>query len=359
MTPAAFSAMLRSRFVQLGDEFTDGAGGQTPLWSETRVLELDPPSIKSAPGMGLAPCKTPAMVRKQVRMTLLFRPSSSDSELPMTSTNGTYPPDGDDIPKLPEGILEKALAGSSDPRKNSELLELIQCVLPYAIKLIRESFDVTKPRREKAPTTRQMRELREAQHVSLLNGHPDDADPEVRAEIAGRAREAIDQAIEAALRSAAGSFLGHWIKEFSEVRGAHDLALHLIRITYNRYQRRRRDDARLGRQVKSGVGALREGSFLESRAVEHSNPASEAEFRDFLEIHRRLTDGVLEGFSTRDRQIILLYVTGYEPKEIVVLINRLGRKGSPCTLSTVHHVIKMFKAQLGRLEDEDEPGRTG
>src|ERR1700722_14326497 len=118
-------------------------------------------------------------------MASLCHPAPSDTELPMTSTNGTYAPDGDDVPKLPEGILEKALSGSSDPRKNAELLELIQCVLPYAIKLIRESFDDTKPRREKAPTTRQMRELREAQHVSLLNGHPDDADPEVRAEIAG------------------------------------------------------------------------------------------------------------------------------------------------------------------------------
>jgi hypothetical protein len=254
----------------------------------------------------------------------------------MTSTDGIYPRDGDDIPKLPEGILEKTLSGSSDPRKNSELLELIQCMMPQAIKLIRESFDDAKPRREKAPTTRQMRELRDAQHVSLLEDHPDDADPEVQAEIARVTRDAIDQAVEAALRSAAGSFFGHWIKDFAEVRSAHDLALHLIRITYNRYQRRRRDDARLGRQVRSGVGALGEASFLESRPDEHNNPASEAEFRDFLEIQHRLTDGVLEGFSARDRQIILLYVTGYEPKETVVLINRLGRKGSPCTLSTVY-----------------------
>ena len=52
-------------------------------------------------------------------------------------------------------------------------------------------------------------------------------------------------------------------------------------------------------------------------------------------------------------------MTGYEPKEIVALIKRLGRKGSPCTLSTVLHVITMFKAQIGRLEDDDEPGNAG
>jgi hypothetical protein len=277
----------------------------------------------------------------------------------MTAANGIYTPDCDDVPKLPEGILAKALSGSNDPRRNPELLELIQCVLPYAMRLIRESLDDTKPQRQKAPTTRQMRELRDAQDAWLPEDHSDESDAEVRAEIASRAREPIDQAIEAALRSAAGSFLGHWIKEFAELRSTHDLALHLIRITYNRYQRRRRDDDRLGRQVKSGAGADGDRSFLESRPDMHSNPASEAEFRDFLEIQRRLTDGVIEGFSTRDRQIILLYVAGYEPKEIVVLINRLGRKGSPCLLSTVDHVIKMFKAQIGRLEDEDEPGRSG
>jgi hypothetical protein len=60
----------------------DRAGGQTPLWSETRDLVLDLRSIKIALGMNLVPRKTPAMVCKQVRMTLLFRPSSSDSELP-------------------------------------------------------------------------------------------------------------------------------------------------------------------------------------------------------------------------------------------------------------------------------------
>jgi hypothetical protein len=294
-----------------------------------------------------------------MRTAPLGHPSPTDIELPMTSTNGTYPPDGDDMPKLPEGILEQALSGLSDPRKNPALLELIHSVLPYAMQLIRESFDDTKPRREKAPTTRQMRELRDAQQVPVIGDRSDDADPDVRAEIAEGGRESIDHAIEAALRSAAGSFLGHWIKEFADVRSAHDLALHLIRITYNRYQRRRRDDARLGRQITSGAGTSGERSFLENWPDGHSNPASDAEFRDFLEIQHRLTDGILEGFSTRDSQIILLYVAGYEPKEIVGLINRLGRKGLSCTLSTAFHVIKMFKAQLGRLEDEDELGSSG
>jgi hypothetical protein len=204
-----------------------------------------------------------------------------------------------------------------------------------------------------------MRELRDAQHVPLPDDDPNEEDPEVRAEIARRTRETIDIATEAALRSAVGSFLGHWTKEFADVRSPDELAQHLIRITYNRYQRRRRDDARLDRQAESGSGSHGEGSFLESRADEHDNPAFEAEFRDFLEIQQRLTDGVLEGFSARDRQIVLLYVAGEEPKVIVEFINRFGRQRRPCTLSTVNHVIEIFKAQLGRLEDEGEPDDEG
>ena len=79
-------------------------------------------------------------------------------------------------------------------------LQLIQCVLPYAIQLIRESLDDTKPQRHKAPTTRQMGSCG-TQRGSLLGDHSDDSEADGRTEIARRSTEAVDRAIEAALRS--------------------------------------------------------------------------------------------------------------------------------------------------------------
>ena len=277
----------------------------------------------------------------------------------MSTTTEDPPSDLDGEPKLPDGLFETALAGPGDPRANPALLELIQHMIPHALMLIRAALDETKPRRTRAPTTRQMRELHNAQHVPLPDDDRNQGDPDVRAEIAKRSREAIDHATEAALASAAESFVGHWFEEFSEVRSLHDLALHLIRITYNRHQKRRRRDTRLGRQAQSGNGAHAEGSFLVSRPDGRANPASEAEFRDFLEIRRCLDDGLLEGFSVRDRQIIYLHVTGHGREEIVTLVNRHGNPRRPCTLNTVNHVIETFQAQLKRLEDEDDGDEEG
>jgi hypothetical protein len=276
----------------------------------------------------------------------------------MTGTTGGCPPVDVDEPTLPKGLLEQALSGPSDPRRNPALLELIQRVLPYAMTLIETALDDTKPRRTKAPTTSQMRELVYAQHIPQPDDNPREEDPEVRAEIARRTREAAQSATEAALRSAAASFHGHWIKEFADVRSRDDLALHLIRLAYNRYQKRRRQDARLGRQVaSSGAAAHSQESFLESRPDESASPALDAEFHDFLEIQQRLTDGVLEGFSVRDRQIILLHEAAYEPEAIVELMNRLNKRRKPCTLNTVNHVIETFRAQLGRLGEPDDEDR--
>jgi hypothetical protein len=266
--------------------------------------------------------------------------------------------DADEVPTLPDGLLEQALAGPSDPRRNEALLALFQRMLPYAIMLIRAAFDDTKPRRKTAPTTSQIRELVSAQHVPLPDDDPGEEDPAVRAEITKRTQESIIRATEAALASAVESFHTHGKKEFASAHSLEELAVNLVRITYNRYQSRRRDDTRLARQTKSGSGANAEGSFPESWPDKRANPAAEAELRDFLEIQRRLVDGALEGFSTRDRQIILLYEAGYEPDAILDLINRLGHKRKPCTLNTVHHVIDTFKVQLARLEegdDDDQP----
>jgi hypothetical protein len=223
------------------------------------------------------------------------------------------------------------------------------------MKLIRSAFDETTPRRPEAPTTGQMRELRTAQHVALPDDNPDEDDPQVRAEIARRTGDALDRATEAALMSAAESFLGHWIKEFADIRSVDELAIQLIRIAYNRHQRRRRSDARLSYQIESASGARAGESFLESRSDRGGQPLLEAELRDFLETQRRLTHGALEGFSVRDRQIILLYVAGKEPEEILELVNRYRKKRKPCTLNTAHHVIDTFKVQVNRLEDEEEP----
>jgi len=272
----------------------------------------------------------------------------------MTATTEAPAPDPDGALKLPEGLFEKALEGPSDPRKNLALLELIRLMLPHAMTLIRTALDERKPRRTKAPTTGQMRELVQAQHVPQPDDDPYEEDPDVRAEIVRRTQEAIARATEAALASAAESFHGHWIREFANARSLDQLALHLIRITYNRYQNRRRDDTRLARQATSGSGAKAEGSFLDNTPDGRENPASEAELRDFLEIQQRLTDGVLDGFAVRDRQIIFLYEAGYEPAAIVALVNRQSRKRTACTLNTVNHVIETFKAQLWRLEEEDE-----
>ncbi len=54
----------------------------------------------------------------------------------MSTTTEGPPHDPGDAPKLPEGLLERALAGPSDPRTNPALLELIQYMLPYAMTLI-------------------------------------------------------------------------------------------------------------------------------------------------------------------------------------------------------------------------------
>ncbi len=269
------------------------------------------------------------------------------------------PPVGEDVPSLPEGVFEAALDGPGDPRQNPALLQLVRHLVPYAMASIRESLDGSGPRRTRAPTTGQMRELVQAQYIPLPDDDPGEDDPDVRAEIGRRTQQAIERATEAALLSAAQSFHGHWSREFAEVRTLDDLALNLIRIAYNRYQSRRRDDRRLARQAGSGDGARAEGSFLDSRPDTRGNPASEAGFREFLRIQRQLTDGVLEGFSARDRRIILLDQAGFEAGEIVSWINRYHRRGRPCTRNTVNHVIAIFKAQVSRLEGEpDGEGRV-
>ena len=119
----------------------------------------------------------------------------------MAATTEAARPRPEEGPELPEGLFEDALDGPSDPRKNPALLELIGLMLPCAMRLIREAFDDTELRRAKAPTTGQMRELRDAQRVPLPDDDPEEEDPEVRAEIAGRTQEATDSATEAALRA--------------------------------------------------------------------------------------------------------------------------------------------------------------
>jgi hypothetical protein len=257
---------------------------------------------------------------------------------------------------LPDGLLEEAFSGPSDPRANRALLELIQRVLPYAMALIHEALEPGRAARTKAPTTGQMRELAQAQHVPQPDDDPLEEDPEVRAEIQQRTREAIARATEAALVSAAESFHAHGLREFQGSRSLHELALHLIRIAYNRHQTRRREAARMGRQAASGRGGQADGSFLESRTDEQGSPADEAELRDFLDTQHWLTEGALEGFSVRDRRIIFLSKAGFEPEHIVALMNRLNKRGRPCTLNTVNHVIETFKGQLGRLEVQDGAG---
>lgn len=103
----------------------------------------------------------------------------------------------------------------------------------------------------------------------------------------------------------------------------------------------------------------RKGRSWTASPTVQNNPAAEAELRDFLEIRRCLDDGMLEGFSLRDRQIIYLHVTAHGREEIVTLVNRYGHGRGPCTLNTVNHVIETFQAQLRRLEDEDERDEEG
>ena len=133
----------------------------------------------------------------------------------MIMTTEDPPLDADEVPTLPDGLLEAALAGPGDPRRNPALLALFQCMLPYAMMLIRTAFDDTKPRRKTAPTTSQIRELVSAQHVPLPDDDPGLEDPVVRAEITKRTQEAIICATEAALASAVESFHTHGKKEFA------------------------------------------------------------------------------------------------------------------------------------------------
>ena len=281
----------------------------------------------------------------------------------MSATTEDRPQGLEGAPYLAEGVFEKALDGPGDPRKNPALLQLIQQAVPYAMTLIRAALDETNPRRTKAPTTGQMCELVQAQYVPLPDDDPGEDDPEVLAEIARRTQEGIEHATEAALVSAAMTFHGHWSREFAEARTLDELALNLIRIAYNRYQRRRRGDHRLGRQAASGDGAGArthagaEGSFLDSRPDDHENPASEAGFREFLRIQRHLADGILEGFSVRDRRIVLLAQAGFEAEEIVKWVNRLNKRRRACTLNTVNHVMAIFKAQ--RRPPRGRAGRRG
>jgi hypothetical protein len=53
-----------------------------------------------------------------------------ETGFPMNATTEALPPDPFDEPKLPEGLLQTALAGPGDPRKNAALLELIRRMLP-------------------------------------------------------------------------------------------------------------------------------------------------------------------------------------------------------------------------------------
>src|SRR5689334_10379249 len=132
----------------------------------------------------------------------------------MSSRDEGSPPDGYGVPSLPEGVFEEALDGPGDPRQNPALLQLIRHLVPYAMASIRAALDGSNPRRTKAPTTGQMRELVQAQYLPLHDDDPGEEDPAVRAEIARRTQQAVERATEAALLSAAVSFHAHWLREF-------------------------------------------------------------------------------------------------------------------------------------------------
>lgn len=105
-----------------------------------------------------------------------------------------------------------------------------------------------------------------------------------------------------------------------------------------------------------GLSCSGAGCFLASRPDEREDPASDAGFRESPRIQRRRTDGISEGFSACDRRILLLNVASYEPKEIVDLLDRLGRRRERRTPRAAGHVIGMFPAQIGRMQpEEDDP----
>ena len=223
----------------------------------------------------------------------------------------------------------EALSGIERSPQEPGVARAHQCMLPYAMRLIRESLDDTKPRRTRRRRPARCASWRNAQHVPLPDDDPMKQTPKSAPRSPGGPRTPSIKPSRRPCGAPRVRSSATGARSSPTSAALDDLALHLIRITYNRYQQRRRDDrpARPPDEERQTALPGKGRSWTAGRtgtAIPPLRPNSAIS----CEIQHRLTDGVLEGFSGRDRQIILLYVAGYEPEEIVALIDRLGRKAS-------------------------------
>lgn len=153
--------------------------------------------------------------------------------------------------------------------------------------------------------------------------------------------EATDDLTE--VQGALASAVTEWIRrqqsgELSESPDEQELAFHLIRITYNRWQRKSRSEEPLRRAMELGAQPVdgRETSLVEGLAGKKMPAAP-----DFLQQLPSVVNEMLGSLSERDRQIVAMYLDKKPQTAIAAALD--------CHRATVGRVVALFRDHVAGL----------
>ena len=209
---------------------------------------------------------------------------------------------------LPKGRIEEA---------GDILPELWHVLLPTVVKLLRDSLN--KPVR----TTKRLHEMA----TQLLNAYPNGT----------RSDEFLE--VQGAIGSAASEFI-QWCHrtDLTEFPSEEELAFQLIRITYNRWQRRNRQDKRLRRAAEIGEQSFVEAGTSLLASVAEKKIEKSAEFAQQIE---EVSNEIVGGLNERDQAIISRYLQGLPQTEIA--------RNLKCNRAVTARVISSFRDRVARM----------
>src|SRR5262249_372296 len=145
--------------------------------------------------------------------------------------------------------------------------------------------------------------------------------------------------VQGALASAVTELL-RWQQRtaLSEHPGEEELAFQLIRITYNRWQRRDRSDRPLRQAAERGASPVDDRGTTALAAFGGKNPWAD---EDFVQQIAGVVDEVLGDLNDRDRAIVRCYL---DRQKQTAIADALG-----CHRATVARVIDRFRDRVKRL----------
>lgn len=158
---------------------------------------------------------------------------------------------------------------------------------------------------------------------------------------------------EAALWSAASSFQRHFPEvEFEEIHDIDELAGHLARIAYNRWQRRDRRQKKITRAAALGESQLfNQESTIQNLADPSPTPSEDVEAKEVSENLWAAVDQAIRELGERERRTVTAWVNElYAERKST--FKRLGDQLGVSQPSVSRHVSK-FLERLRELLEED------